>query len=116
MQTGYRIGSTMEFVGYDTSISRKRLALLTSAAEKYLIDPHCEPVQEEWYGWRPITWDDKPVIDRSPAMDNVWVAVGHSMLGVSMAPATGRLIADLVSGSSPHLDPAPFSAARFQRP
>ena len=81
----YRIGSTMEFVGYDTSIRPERLQLLKSSAEKYLYQPHSEPVEEQWYGWRPMTWDGKPIIDRSPAMKNVWIAAGHNMLGLSMA-------------------------------
>jgi D-amino-acid dehydrogenase len=50
MQSGYRLGSTMEFAGYDTSIPRQRLDLLKSAAEHYLREPYCEPVQETWYG------------------------------------------------------------------
>lgn len=113
MQSGYRIGSTMEFVGYDRSINPKRLALLKSAAEKYLYDPHCEPVEEEWFGWRPMTWDGKPIIDRSPAMKNVWIAAGHSMLGLSMATGTGRLITEMILGETPHIDPSHFSASRF---
>ena len=113
MRTGYRIGSTMEFVGYDTTISRKRLALLTAAAKKYLHEPIGERVDEEWFGWRPMTWDDKPVIDRSPVLRNVWIAAGHSMLGLSMAPATGKLISELLIGKPTHLDVSPFRVDRF---
>ena len=114
MQSMYRIGSTMEFTGYDTSINPRRLGLLKTAAEKYLHDPFCEPVVEEWYGWRPMTWDGKPVIDRSPAMNNVWIAAGHNMLGLSMATGTGRLIRELMLGEQPHLDPSHYSAHRFK--
>jgi D-amino-acid dehydrogenase len=113
MKTKYRIGSTMEFVGYDTSINPRRLALLKTAAEKYLHEPHAQPIEEEWFGWRPMTWDGKPVIDRSPAMSNVWIAAGHNMLGLSMATGTGRLIKELMLGETPHIDPEHFSAARF---
>ncbi|NNE34139.1 MAG: FAD-dependent oxidoreductase [Rhodothermales bacterium] len=113
MQSGYRIGSTMEFVGYDSSINRKRLALLKSAAAKYLHDPYCEPIEEEWFGWRPMTWDGKPLIGVSPIMENVWIAAGHSMLGLSMATGTGKLVSEMIAGEEPHLDPAPFSPERF---
>lgn len=113
METGYRIGSTMEFVGYDTSINKRRLGLLTSEAAKYLVDPVAAPIEEEWFGWRPMTFDGKPIIGRSPAMSNVWIAAGHSMLGLSMATGTGKLIAELVSNVEPHIDPAPFRAERF---
>lgn len=114
MASGYRIGSTMEFVGYDTSINPKRLRLLTDAAAKYLHEPYGDSVEEEWFGWRPMTWDGKPVIDRSPIMDNVWIAAGHGMLGVSMAPGTGRLVAELMTGGTPHIDPDPFAVNRFR--
>ncbi|HMC89343.1 MAG TPA: FAD-dependent oxidoreductase [Gemmataceae bacterium] len=108
MRSGYRLGSTMEFAGYDTSLRRERLELLRDAARVYLHEPYAEPVEEEWYGWRPMTPDGKPIIDRSPALDNVFLAAGHSMLGLSMAPATGKLIAELLGGGPPHIDPAPY--------
>ncbi len=113
MKSKYRIGSTMEFVGYDKSIHPRRLSILKSAAEKYLYEPHCDPVEEEWYGWRPMTWDGKPIIDQSPAMKNTWIAAGHNMLGLSMATGTGRLIKELMLGEEPHIDPSHFSASRF---
>jgi D-amino-acid dehydrogenase len=101
METGYRLGSMMEFAGYDTSLDPRRLDLLRN------------PTEEEWYGWRPMTPDSVPIIDRSPKYTNVWIAAGHNMLGVSMAPATGKLIAELLSGEAPHIDPAPYALKRF---
>ena len=114
MKSGYRLGSTMEFSGYDSSLNRHRLHALKEAAEHYLHHPHCEPIEEEWYGWRPMTFDGKPIIDRCPAMKNVFLAAGHNMLGLSMAPATGTLIAELINGDSPHIDPAPYRVSRFR--
>jgi D-amino-acid dehydrogenase len=113
MQSGYRLGSMMEFVGYDSSINPRRLNILKDGAAVYLREPFCEPVQETWYGWRPMTYDGKPIIDRSPAYENVMIAAGHNMLGLSMAPATGQLVADLLTGQSPRLDAAPYSVKRF---
>lgn len=110
--SGYRLGSTMEFAGYDASMNRSRLSILTDAAKLYLRDPLAEPVQEEWWGWRPMTFDGLPIIDRSPALPNVWIAAGHNMLGLSMAPATGKLVAEMLGGK-PHLDPTPYSLRRF---
>lgn len=112
MQTGYRIGSTMEFAGYDTTINRTRLAMLAKGAEQYLHEPQTEPIEEEWYGWRPMTTDGKPYIDRSPALSNVWIAAGHNMLGLSMATGTGRLVSEMVNGEEPHIDPQPFAVNR----
>ena len=107
-QSGYRLGSTMEFAGYDESIRPERLQLLKDGAEPYLREPYCEPVEEQWYGWRPMTYDSLPIIDRSPRYENVFIAAGHNMLGLSMAPATGKLVAEMVNGSAPHIDPKPY--------
>jgi D-amino-acid dehydrogenase len=111
--SGYRLGSTMEFAGFDESLNRSRLAILTEAATVYLQDPLAEPVEEEWWGWRPMTFDGLPVIDRSPATRNVLIAAGHNMLGLSMATATGKLVAEMIGGAKPHIDPAPYSLTRF---
>jgi len=70
-------------------------------------------VVEEWYGWRPMTYDSLPIIDFSPAYSNVIIAAGHNMLGLSMAPATGKLVAEMAGGNSPHIDPGPYKAGRF---
>ncbi|OWK44496.1 D-amino acid dehydrogenase small subunit [Fimbriiglobus ruber] len=112
-RSGFRIGSTMEFAGYDERLNRGRLALLTAAAGEYLRDPAFGPATDEWWGWRPMTPDGVPVIGPSPALPNVWLAAGHNMLGLSMAPATGKLVAEMITGSRPHLDPSPYAATRF---
>jgi D-amino-acid dehydrogenase len=114
MQSGYRIGSTMEFAGYDSALSPRRLEILRKAARFYLHEPEAGPVQERWWGWRPMVPDGKPIIDRSPALGNVVIAAGHGMLGLSMAPATGKLVAEMLTGgTTPHVDPAAYSATRF---
>jgi D-amino-acid dehydrogenase len=112
-RSGYRLGSTMEFAGYDESIRPERLQLLKAGAAGYLSEPYGEPVLEEWFGWRPMTYDSLPIIDRSPKYENVMIAAGHNMLGLSMAPATGKLVAEMLDGHSPHIDPAPYRASRF---
>jgi len=114
MRSAYRLGSTMEFAGYDSRLDRRRLQLLRDGAAPFLHEPVGEPVVEEWYGWRPMTYDSVPIIDRSPTWSNVWLATGHNMLGLSMSPATGKLIAELLDGRPPHLDPASYSLRRFQ--
>lgn len=113
LASGYRLGSTMEFAGYDSKLNPRRLDLLRRGARHYLHEPYGEPVQEEWFGWRPMTYDGLPIIDRSPAFSNVWIAAGHNMLGLSMAPATGKLICELIYNEPPHLDPAPYAVTRF---
>ena len=68
---------------------------------------------EEWTGLRPMTYDDLPVIDRAGRFQNLFLATGHGMLGVTTAPATGKLVAELICGQPPHIDPSPFSVGRF---
>lgn len=113
MQTGYRIGSTMEFAGYDSTLNPRRLEILKRGASEYLREPMAEPILETWYGWRPMTPDSLPIIDRSPAIKNVTIAAGHNMLGLSMATATGKLVSELLCEKQPHIDPKPYSALRF---
>ncbi len=112
-EDGFRLGSTMEFSGHDTTLNRRRLDALERGAAEYLHEPVGPVKREEWYGWRPLSWDDTPIIGRAPRHGHVWMATGHGMLGVSMSPATGRLVAELMTGESPHIDPVPYSPARF---
>jgi len=109
---GYRVGSTMEFAGHDETMDPRRLELLTSAARLYLPEP-AGPVEERWWGWRPMVPDGMPIIGPVPRLRNVWLATGHGMLGLSMAAATGRLVAEMVLGRTPHVDPRPYRVDRF---
>jgi len=112
---GYRLGSMMEFAGYDTSIPERRIQQLRDSAEPYLITPCGAGPVSTWYGWRPMTWDSLPIIGRVPQLANAFLATGHNMLGMSLATATGRLMAELMQGQTPHIDPQPFSPQRFDR-
>jgi len=112
-QSGYRLGSTMEFAGYDASLNRARLDALRRGAHEYLVEPEGPEIVEQWYGWRPMTWDDLPILGRPAGIDNLMLATGHGMLGVTMSAATGMLVADDLCGRAPVLDLAPFSPERF---
>lgn len=105
---GYRLGSTMEFGGYDSSVNKKRLGLLKTGASYYLKEPYTDEEYEQWYGWRPMTPDGVPYIDFAPKYGNVLVAAGHNMLGLSMGAATGKLAWQLLDKLPPHIDPAPY--------
>lgn len=108
----YRLGGTMEFSGYSEGINRRRMDAIVRGAGEYLKDPVASGDREEWFGWRPMTYDDLPFIGPAPGRRNVWVAAGHGMMGVSMAPATGKLVSELVTGTDPHVDPAPYRLER----
>mgnify|MGYP001546916966 CR=1 FL=1 len=111
--SGYRLGSTMEFAGYDSSLNRTRLDALRRGAACFLHEPEGPEVVEEWYGWRPMTPDDLPVLGRAPGVDNLVVATGHGMLGVTLSAVTGELVGAVVNGKEPSFDLAPFAVARF---
>jgi D-amino-acid dehydrogenase len=111
--SGFRLGSTMEFSGYDDSLNRRRLDALERAAREYLLEPVGPVKREEWFGWRPMTFDDLPIIGRVPGHRNLWLATGHGMLGVSMSTATAQLVTDSITGRAPLIDPAPYRAERF---
>lgn len=113
MKSAYRLGSIMEFAGWNEEINPKRLEMLKSGAKHYLCEPYSDRVEETWFGWRPMTPDSLPIIDRCPGKDNVWLATGHNMLGLSMAPGTGKLVAELISGATPHVDCHPYRFTRW---
>ena len=109
-----RLGGTMEFSGQDRRLNETRLQALEQAARQYLRQPIGEVIHERWYGWRPMTWDDMPILGRSPLHAHVWLAAGHGMLGISMSSGSGQLMADLITGQAPAIDPAPYRLERFQ--
>ena len=112
-ESSYRLGSMMEFTGFDESIPERRIQQLRNSAEPYLVEPYTGDVQSTWFGWRPMTWDSLPIIGRVPDLSNAYLATGHNMLGVSLAAGTGRLIAEIVSGQSTCIDANPFALDRF---
>ncbi|MDZ4350292.1 MAG: FAD-dependent oxidoreductase [Xanthomonadaceae bacterium] len=112
-ESGFRLGSTMEFSGYDSRLNPTRLRALIRGAGEYLHQPEGPMHVEDWYGWRPMTWDDLPIIGRAPGLANLTLATGHGMLGVTLSAVTGHLVADGITGRSPVVDQAPYSPARF---
>ncbi|HZW08798.1 MAG TPA: FAD-dependent oxidoreductase, partial [Phycisphaerales bacterium] len=110
-----RVSGTLELVGEDLSISIRRVeAIARGAREMLAID---EPGEYElWRGLRPCTPDGMPAIGRASGFTNLWLATGHQMVGLKTAPATGRLLAELMCGERPTFDPGPFRADRFGRP
>ena len=113
-EDGFRLGSTMEFSGHDTTLNRRRLDALPRGAAEYLRQPVGEAVREEWYGWRPLSWDDLPIIGPVPRHDGLYVATGHGTLGVTLGPATGALAAREIDGQGPQAVLAPFRLTRFR--
>ena len=75
-KSGYRLGGTMEFSGFDDTLNPKRLSKLISGASAYLKEPVGQPVIEQWTSLRPMTYDDLPIIDKAPSQENLIIATG----------------------------------------
>ena len=103
----------MEFSGFDEQLNARRLAALERGAAEYLLEPVGAQVRERWYGWRPMSCDDIPIIGAVPGRRGLWLATGHGMMGMGMSAGTAQLVADLVCGRAPAIDPAPYRTDRF---
>ncbi|WP_114239192.1 FAD-binding oxidoreductase [Dyella sp. C9] len=113
-ESGFRLGSTMEFSGYAEGLNRTRLDALRRGAAQGLHVPEGPELLEEWWGWRPMSMDEVPIIGPSTRWSNLLLATAHGMLGVSMSAATGELVAALARGHVPAIDPRPYAPARFR--
>jgi D-amino-acid dehydrogenase len=97
--------------GLDESFDRRRVQAIRAAAATVL-GVRAEP-QLAWSGLRPCTPDGLPAIGTHAAAPGVVFATGHGMLGVALAPLTGRLVAGLVAGQAAHPGLEPLSPERF---
>lgn len=111
----FRVAGTMEFDGTTDRFHPKRIEAIVRGLRPLLRDVDLHARTEEWVGARPMTPDGLPCIGALPRHPRVVVAAGHNMLGVTLAAATGRVVAGLVSAGDPGIDLTPFSPARFGR-
>lgn len=102
-------GSTIEDAGFNASTTPEILQNLHAAACKLLPGLRAQQPIRSWAGLRPGSPHNIPVIGRHPGHDNVWVNTGHFRYGVTMAPASSRLLVELMLGLSPHIDPTPYT-------
>jgi glycine/D-amino acid oxidase-like deaminating enzyme len=110
------IGASRERVGFDRSLSVPVLARLAAQAAELFPVLRAVRVLRAYRGFRPYLPDHLPAIGADPARPWLHHACGHEGAGIGLAPATGRLIAQLVHGEAPFMDPTPFDPARFSRP
>jgi len=103
-----RVAGTAEFAGYDTRIDAGRISPLLRRVRQIFprLDIADEAV-ERWAGLRPATPSNVPLIGLA-GIRNLYVNTGHGTLGWTLAVGSGRLLADLVAGRAPALDPAPY--------
>jgi D-amino-acid dehydrogenase len=109
-----RIGGTLEIAGFRPGVRPHRIEGIKDAAQRYFpaLGRRELDAGELWWGYRPCSPDGLPYLGNAPHQRNVTIASGHSMLGMSSGPATGELVAALVTGRTPLLPLAPFAVAR----
>jgi D-amino-acid dehydrogenase len=115
MDGALRFGGTMEIAGLNENITPRRVNGIIKAAPKYF------PAFREsdfdgilpWRGLRPCSPDGMPYMGRTSRWKNVTIATGHSMMGLSLGPGTGKLIAEVVDGAKPSIDLSLLSPDRY---
>lgn len=108
-----RVGGTMELSGINRRLDRRRLESIRRVVSAVIPDAFEGGDVVEWVGMRPLTPDGLPAIGRLGEIENAFVATGHQMLGVTLAPSTGRALADVVLGRTPTVELDPFDPGRF---
>ena len=108
-----RFAGTLEFSGINDRIRRARLEQLTNAAHRYFDGMDQVEARSEWCGLRPCLSDGLPAVGPIPGFEGAFVATGHAMLGLTLGPVTGRIIAELVLDGRSAFDLTAFRADRF---
>ena len=114
MGSSLRVGGTMEIAGNDTSINPRRVNGIIKSMPAYFPAFSANDFADvkPWVGLRPCSPDGLPYIGRSPRHENVIVATGHAMMGLSLGPVTGRLVSEIASGDKPSIDLSMLAVAR----
>lgn len=112
MSRGLRLLTGAEFAAAAAPPTPVQLAVAERTANE-LIDIGNPVDPQPWLGARPCTVDMKPIIGAAPRHNGLWFNLGHGHQGLTLGPASGRLLAELILGVTPYIDPAPFSPRRF---
>lgn len=111
-----RFGGTMEIGGLNDTINLNRVRGIVKAIPKYFNGYAVEMPKAPniWHGLRPCSPDGLPYIGRSRQHDNLCIATGHAMMGLSLAPATGKLISEVMTGQTPSVGMELFEVGRYE--
>ena len=115
MNTNIRFAGTLEVAGTDMTVNMNRVRGITQSINEYYPDiaVSMPTIDTVWRGLRPCSPDGLPYIGRTERYENVILATGHGMMGLSLGPATGKLISELVDGPARSLDVTAFTPERF---
>ncbi len=115
MGNALRFGGTMEISGVDHTINMNRVKGIVDSIPKYYPEMKVSMPEKEnvWHGLRPCSPDGLPYIGRSKQINNLVFATGHSMMGLSLGPGTGKLISEIVNQEKTSMDMTSFDPERF---
>lgn len=110
-----RYGGTMEIAPLNNKINLNRVEGIVASVPKYFPDLKLDMPDNRdiWYGFRPCSPDGLPYLGRPNKINNVIVAGGHAMMGLSLGPASGKVVADLANGENLKVDINKFNPQRF---
>jgi glycine/D-amino acid oxidase-like deaminating enzyme len=112
MEDGLRVAGTVEIAGLDAPPDERRAQVLVEHARRLF--PGLQPGEVRyWMGFRPSTPDSLPIIGPVERRSGLYLAFGHGHFGMSGGPPSGRLLARLITGQAPGIEPAPYGARRF---
>jgi D-amino-acid dehydrogenase len=112
MEDGLRVAGTVEISGLDAPPNEERAKVLVQHARRMFPALRGEKVRY-WMGFRPSTPDSLPILGGAPGHPGLHFVFGHGHFGMTGGPPSGRLVARLITGQAPGIDPAPYSAQRF---
>jgi D-amino-acid dehydrogenase len=108
-----RFGGTLELAGMDLSVNQRRVEALRRSALRCIEGAEDLTLLEIWRGLRPCTPDGLPLVGRSRRFENLVLAAGHAMVGMSLGPITGQIVTQLVAGATPAPDLRLLDPDRF---
>ena len=116
MGTSLRFGGTMEIAGLNEDVNPARVEGIIKSVARYYPDFTAGDFKgiQPWRGLRPCSPDGLPYIGRTSRYSNLSIATGHAMMGLSLGPITGKLIAEILSGEKPSIDIALLNPDRYR--
>ncbi len=115
MDGALRVGGTMEIAGMDETINPRRVRGIIRSVPRYYPEFHEDDFAgiEPWHGLRPCSPDGLPYLGRAARWRNLICATGHAMMGLSLAPATGRIVEEIISNRTPSVPLKLLSPDRY---
>lgn len=115
MNGSIRYSGTMELDKINNRVNMQRVKGIVEAVPKYFtnLHPQLPAAEQVWFGFRPSSPDGLPYIGHSAKLKNLVIATGHGMMGLSLGPATGALVSQLISGQKTEIEISAFSPSRF---